>query len=61
MCSIGEENLLRLSNQPYRKEDVFVHEFSHSMLAQMDAGDVQEIEAADKNAVDKELYPKGFT
>ena len=60
MCSIGEENLLCLSNQPYRKEDIFVHEFSHSMMAQMDADDVQEIEAAYQNAVDKELYPKGI-
>ena len=59
MCSIGEENLLCLSNQPYRKEDIFVHEFSHSMMAQMDA-DLQKIEAAYKNAVDKELYPKGI-
>ena len=60
MCSIGEENLLCLINQPYRKEDIFVHEFSHSMMAQMDTDDVQEIEAAYKNAVDKELYPKGI-
>ncbi len=60
MCSIGEENLLCLSNQAYRKEDVFVHEFSHSMMAHMDAGDVHQIEAAYKNAVDKELYPKGI-
>src|SRR5271157_2398379 len=49
-CSIGEENLLCLSNQSYRKEDIFVHEFSHSMMAHMDAGDVHQIEAAYKNA-----------
>lgn len=60
MCSIGEENLLCLSNQPYRKEDILAHEFSHSMMAHMDADDVREIEAAYKNAVDKELYPKGI-
>ena len=58
MCSVGEENLLCLRNQPYWKEDIFVHEFSHSMMIQMDAGDVQEIEAAYRNAVDKALYPK---
>jgi hypothetical protein len=60
MCSIGEENLLCLSNQTYRKEDIFVHEFSHSMMDHMDADDVREIAAAYKNAVDKELYPKGI-
>jgi hypothetical protein len=60
MCSIGEENLLCLSNQMYRKEDIFVHEFSHSMMGNMDPDDVHAIEAAYRNAVDKELYPKGI-
>lgn len=60
MCSIGEENLLCLSNQPYRQADIFVHEFSHSMMANMDPDEVHEIEAAYKNAVHKKLYPKGI-
>ena len=60
MCSIGEENLLCLRNQNYRKEDIFVHEFSHSMMAHLDADLVHDIEAAYQNAVDKELYPKGI-
>lgn len=60
MCSIGEENLLCLGNQPYSKADILVHEFSHSMMAHMDAGEVREIEAAYKNAVHKKLYPKGI-
>ena len=60
MCSIGEENLLCLRHQPYRQEDIFVHEFSHSMMAHMDTNDVQAIEAAYKNAVDRELYPKAI-
>jgi hypothetical protein len=60
MCSVGEENLLCLRPQHYWEEDVFVHEFSHSMMAQMDAADVQEIEEAYKNAVDRGLYPPGI-
>jgi hypothetical protein len=60
MCSVGEENLLCLRPQHYWEEDVFVHEFSHSMMAEMDAADVQEIEAAYKNAVDRGLYPQGI-
>ena len=60
MCSIGEENLLCLSKQPYRAEDILAHEFSHSMMANMDAADMQAIEAAYQNAVDKNLYPKGI-
>jgi hypothetical protein len=60
MCSIGAENLLCLSNQPYRRADIFVHEFSHSMMANMDADEVREVEAAYKNAVHKKLYPKGI-
>ena len=60
MCSIGEENLLCLSNQRYRQADIFVHEFSHSMMANMDAEEIREIEAAYKNAVHKKLYPRGF-
>jgi hypothetical protein len=60
MCSIGEENPLCLSDQTYRKEDICVHEFSHSMMDHMDADDVRQIAAAYKNAVDKELYPKGI-
>jgi hypothetical protein len=51
---------LCLSNQTYRKEDIFVHEFSHSMMDHMDADDVRQMEAAYKNAVDKERYPKGI-
>ena len=60
MCSVGEENLLCLRPQRYWEEDVFVHEFSHSMMAQMDADDLQEIEAAYKNAVDRGPYPPGI-
>jgi hypothetical protein len=60
MCSIGEENLLCLRNQRYWQEDIFVHEFSHSMMAHMDADQSRAVEAAYKNAVNKELYPKGI-
>jgi hypothetical protein len=60
MCSVGEENLLCLSDQTYRKEDIFVHEFSHSMMDHMDADDLHQIEDAYKNAIDKKLYPKGI-
>jgi hypothetical protein len=60
MCSVGEENLLCLLRQRYRQEDIFVHEFSHSMMQNLDEDDVRAIEAAYKNAVDKELYPKGI-
>lgn len=34
-CSIGEENLLCLRNQRYPEEDILVHEFSHSIMANM--------------------------
>jgi hypothetical protein len=60
MCSVGEENLLCLRPQHYWEEDVFVYEFSHSMMDQMDPDRLQEIEAAYKNAVDQGLYPKGI-
>jgi hypothetical protein len=59
-CSVGEENLLCLSQQHYRQEDVLVHEFSHSMMQNMEEDDVHAIEAAYQNAVDRELYPKGI-
>jgi hypothetical protein len=60
MCSVGEENLLCLKPQHYWEEDIFVHEFSHSMMDHMDPADVQEIEAAYKNAGDRGLYPQGI-
>ena len=60
MCSVGEENLLCLRHQRYWQEDVFVHEFSHSMMQYLDEDDLRVIEAAYKNAADKELYPKGI-
>lgn len=60
MCSIGEENLWCLSNQNYRKEDIFVHEFSHSMMAHMDVNDVQQIEAAIRMPLIKNSIPRGF-
>lgn len=58
MCSIGEENLLCLRPQPYWQEDIFVHEFAHSMMANMDTSDVQAIEAAYRNAVAGKIYPE---
>jgi hypothetical protein len=60
MCSVGEENLLCLRHQRYWQEDVFVHEFSHSMMQYLDEDDLRAIEAAYKNAADKELYPQGI-
>ena len=60
MCSIGEENLLCLRNQRYWQEDIFVHEFSHSMMAHMDSDQLRAVEAAYKNEVNKELYPNGI-
>jgi hypothetical protein len=57
MCSVGEENLLCLRHQRYWQEDVFVHEFSHSMMQYLDEDDLRNLEAAYQNAVEKELYP----
>jgi hypothetical protein len=59
-CSIGEENLLCLRPQKYWQEDIFVHEFSHSMMGHMDPDQLRAIEDAYKNAVDKRLYPPGI-
>jgi len=60
MCSIGEENLLCLSGQRYREEDILVHEFSHSIMAHMDASTRAMIDIAYKNAAEKKLYPDGI-
>jgi hypothetical protein len=56
-CSIGEENLLCLPDQHYTREDILVHEFSHSMMSNMDAELAAAVDAAFRNAVDKSLYP----
>jgi hypothetical protein len=60
MCSIGEENLLCLSGQRYREEDILVHEFSHSIMAHMDPSIKAMIEIAYRNAAEKQLYPDGI-
>jgi hypothetical protein len=58
--SIGEENLLCLKQQPYFAEDILVHEFSHSIESYLDAYTVASIETAYKNALTRDLYPKGI-
>jgi hypothetical protein len=59
-CSIGEENLLCLHDQKYREEDIFVHEFSHSILSNVDAELAGAADAAYRNAVSGGLYPAGI-
>jgi hypothetical protein len=59
-CSIGEENLLCLRNQSYRQEDIFVHEFSHSIMANLGVELSGAIRRAYANAVSKGLYPSGI-
>ncbi len=56
-CSIGEENLLCLRNQKYPDEDILVHEFSHSIMYNMDAELSGAVEAAYRNAIGRGLYP----
>jgi hypothetical protein len=60
MCSIGEENLLCLAQQPYRDEDILVHEFSHSIKFHLGRELSSAIDAAFQNASDKSLYPSGI-
>lgn len=60
ICSVGEENLLCLRVQHYSQEDILAHEFAHSMMSHMGPADVQKIETAYQNAVDKKLYPQGI-
>jgi hypothetical protein len=57
-CSVGEENLLCLPKQPYRQEDVLVHEFSHSIHRHLSANLVAAIDAAYAEAMKAGLYPK---
>lgn len=59
-CSVGEENLLCLRAQKYIEEDILVHEFSHSIMSNMEKGDLAAVEAAFRNAVSKGLYPTGI-
>ncbi|MBS2026584.1 MAG: hypothetical protein JST54_01665 [Deltaproteobacteria bacterium] len=60
MCSIGEENLLCLSEQPYRDEDIFIHEFSHSIKSNLAREDSAAIDAAFEAARDASVYPSGI-
>jgi hypothetical protein len=59
MCSVGEENLLCRAQQPYRQEDVLVHEFSHSIEAHLPAATVEQVEQAFRDAREHALYPAG--
>ena len=58
--SVSDETFKRAQFVVYWQEDVLVHEFSHSMMQYLDEDDLRAIEAAYKNAADKELYPKGI-
>jgi hypothetical protein len=57
-CSVGEENLLCFPKQPYRQEDVLVHEFSHSIHRHLPANLAAAIDAAYAQAIKEGLYPK---
>ncbi len=59
-CSIGEENLLCLRQQKYTEEDILVHEFSHSIMSNMEEKLAGAVEAAYRNARDRGLYPAGI-
>ena len=59
-CSIGEENLLCLTEQPYRDEDILIHEFSHSIKSNLAREDSAAIDAAFKRASDSAMYPSGI-
>ncbi len=58
LASVGEENLLCLKKQQYSSEDIFVHEFSHSVMFNLETSLQADIEAAYKSAQEKNLYPK---
>jgi hypothetical protein len=58
-CSVGEENLLCLPRQKYREEDILVHEFSHSIMANLGAELNDAIQAAYGEAMKEGLYPAG--
>ncbi len=58
LASVGEENLLCLEKQQYFSEDIFVHEFAHSVMFNLDSKLKENIENAYKSAKEKNLYPK---
>lgn len=58
LCSVGEENLLCLARQNYWQEDVLVHEFAHSIKANLPKEVSDQIDAAYKHALENRLYPQ---
>jgi hypothetical protein len=61
VTATSEENLLRLPNDPFKKEDITVHEFAHAIMNLGFApDDLLKINALYKNALSKGLYPGTF-
>lgn len=60
----GEENLLCFPNDPYEKENLLIHEFSHCMhshgIPGIDAKFDEKLKAAYENAKKKNLWPNTY-